>query len=120
MDANVEQPLPAPEVVAFRHYYNDLMRFAFRPVDLAESLFSAGIISREVKDTVTSTSAGMDPGLVNPLDDFEDTLVQSSQPRATLRRLARAYEQAGFTSTYTKRMERFADSECTISLINPR
>ena len=119
MDVNVEQPLPSPEVVAFRHYYNDLLRFVDRPVDLAEALFSAGVISREVKDSITSTSEDVEQGRVI-LDALEHALLQSSQPSATLGRLVTAWDGAGFYSRYTRRTERFADCECAISLINSR
>ena len=118
MDANVEQPLPSPEVVAFRRYYNDLLRFVDRPVDLARLLISEGVISEEVTRRLTWESVREQGRVI--LDAFEQSLLQSSEPRATLRCLARAFEQAGSYSRHILRMKSFADCECTISLIHAR
>ena len=117
MDANIEQALPSPEVLAFRRYYNDLLRFVDRPVDLAESLFQGGFISRKVRYSITSRRADVEQGRVI-LDAMENALLESSQPRTTLRLLVEAWDGLGFYSRYTRRTERFADCECTKSLIN--
>ena len=103
-------PSPCPEVAAFRRFYNDLLGDVRYPAKLAKSLLSAGIISREAKDSITSAStyAGQRRAV---LDALEHALLQSSVPSAIMESLPRAFILADLPTRYFHDMERFVDGE---------
>ena len=120
MDSAAKPPSLSPEVEAFRRYYNELVPgFRYRPLQIAESLYSDGIIRNDVTKSVGSTSTVVKRGKVVQ-DAFQQALVQSSDPRATMQSLRRAFEQVGWSKSYFYRMEQFVDGECTIWLIQAR
>ena len=113
MDDN-KLPSPCPEVAAFRRYYNNLLECVNRPEKLAQLLFSDSIISRGVKDRITSKSTDVGKGRA-VLDAFQHALLQSSEPSATMRSLRKACEKAGFYTSWSIRpMEEFVDGELYI------
>ena len=119
MDTNVKQPLASPELLAFRHYYDYLLSSLDHPVDFAEGLISAGVVNREVKDSITSTSEDVEQGRVI-LDACEHALLQSSQPSATLERLVTVWREACSRTKCIRSVLMYIYSECTITLINAR
>ena len=118
MDGN-KLPSPCLEVAAFRRYYDNLLEDVRRPVDLAESLHLYGIISRDVKDSISSASTDVEQRRA-VLDAFQHALLQTSEPSATMRSLRRAFQQTSSDTYYIGKVERFVDGEYTISVITPR
>ena len=108
----MEPQLVSPEVAAFRRYYDDLLDTVEDPVQLATLLCSEGVISREVRDSITSASrSDVEQGRA-VLDSFLNALLQSSEPSATMRSLRSAFEQAGFhTYNSIRYVEKFVDGE---------
>ena len=120
MDGAAKPPSPSLEAEAFRRYYIDLVPyFRYGPVEQAEVLVSQGVISKEVKKSVSSASTDVERGKVLQ-EAFQQALVQTSDPSATMRSLRRAFEQAGLSTSSIDEMEEFVDGECTISLIKAR
>ena len=120
MDGAAKPPSLCLEVEAFRRYYNDLApTFRRHAVDLAKVLFSDGVISKEVKESVSSASPDVERGKVLQ-DAFQQALVESSDPSATMRSLRRAFQQAFGSTYYNDKMKKFVDGECTISLMKAR
>ena len=117
MDGN-KLPSPCPEVEAFRRYYKKLLKDVDRPVDLAELLFSDGIISLEAKDSITSASTSDVEQRRAVLGAFQHALLQSSEPSATMRSLRRAFEQAGFSNAFFRFMERVVEGEYWLFVYN--
>ena len=108
----MEPQLVSPEVAAFRRHYDHLLRDAKDPLLLAMFLCSEGVISREVRDSITSASiSDVEQGRA-VLDAFQNALRQSSKPSATMRSLRTAFEKAGFDTYYSIRyVEEFVDGE---------
>ena len=118
----MELQLVSPEVAAFRRHYDDLLRDAKDPVQLCTLLCSEGVFSREVRDSITSASrSDVEQGRA-VLDAFENALLQSSEPSATMRSLRSAFEQAGFDTYWIiDPMEEFVDGQLyAISLSKSR
>ena len=117
MDGN-KLPSSCREVAAFRRYYNDLLRDVERPVILAESLCSNGVISRKVKDSITSRRTDVEKGRA-VLDAYLHALVQSSQPSATMQSLRSAFKRVSYflPRSFTD-MEKFVDGELLHDIVN--
>ena len=114
----MEPKLVSSEVAAFRRHYDDLLCDVKDPVQLATLLCSDGVISSEVRGSITSKSIDVEKGRA-VLGFFQLALLQSSEPSAMMRSLRRAFEKAGFHTFYSIRpMEEFVDGELyAISLI---
>lgn len=106
MDEPTKASSQSPEVAAFRQYYNDILRNMDRPVEFAQSLLSARVISSETKNAITSDEDV--EGKRALLDAVEHALVHASDREAMFRSLVEALRIIGY---YTFSMTNFVDGE---------
>ena len=91
MDGPTKPPSRSPEVDDFRWEYIDLLRNVRRPVELAQLLFSKGIISSETKNAITSDEDVVGKRVL--LDAAKHALVYASDREAMLRSLLSALRE---------------------------
>ena len=88
----------SPEEAALRRYYNDILRDVSRPVQLAELLFSEGIIRNETKQKVTFDKE-KEHAVRAVLHDVQLALAQSSDRKKLMLSLCLALEKSGVPSS---------------------
>ena len=82
-----------PEEAAFRRYYNDLFSAVSRPVQLAGRLFSQGVITRDIKASITSNEDKDQKRAV--LDAVQNALASSDKAHTTFEIVCRALDESG-------------------------
>ena len=92
MDGTVKPSLRSPEEAAFARYYDDLLRISLRPVQLAELLYSDGIIRSETNKKVTSEE-DEDHAKRILLDAVQCALAQSSDQEEVMSSFCSALEK---------------------------
>ena len=115
INVSAKSSLRSVEAVAFRRYYDDLLRTVSSPVQSAEVLLSEGVIGSETKDSITSDK-DEDHAKRTLLDAVEDVLVNGGDGEKTLRSLRIAFPNDYFFNDPIDKMEEFIAGECTISL----
>ena len=78
------------------------------PVELADFLFSDGIISREEKESIAASTGG-EHQQAKLLGALLQAILETSKASATMRSLRRAFETARLNTYYIKKMEDFVD-----------
>ena len=108
MEGPPKPPSRSPEVEAFHRYYHDLLDEVYRPVELARSLFTEGVISSEPKDAITSDKDV--EGKRALMDAVERALVHASNREAMFQSLVRALQKVGYYNL-CRWMTTFVDGE---------
>ena len=91
----------SPEVEAFRREYKDLLRHVYRPVELAQSLFSEGVISSETKNATTSDEDVEGKRIL--LHAAEHALVHASDREAMFQNLMEALKKIRYNTYWIKK-----------------
>ena len=99
----------SPEVALIPRYYDDLLRWVYRPVQLARLLLSDGIIANKTAETITSDQDVQHKRKL--LDAVQDSVEHRPNPDETIRQLLVALEKTGVSTTYIHWMKVFVDGE---------
>ena len=110
MEDTAKSASPPPEEAAFRRYYNHLLRCTFLPAQLAELLFSDGIIRRETKDSINSDEDEEHAKRVL-LDAVQCALTQARDTVTTMRSLCTSLKKSGVHGEDIRLMKNFVAGE---------
>ena len=109
MTAPVKSPPRSPEVALIPHFYDDLLRWVSRPVQLSELLMSDGIITDKTAETITSNEDVQHKRKL--LDAVQDSVEHRPNPEETIQQLLIALEKTGVHFYYIALMKDFIEGE---------
>ena len=99
MEETATTPSPSLQELAIRRHYNTLLSLISSPVQLAELLFSDGIIRRETNERVTSEE-DEDHAKRILLDAVQCALAQTSDQEEVMSSFCSTLEKVGVRSEY--------------------